>query len=68
LREGLLNALAHRDYHVSGANILVEIFSDRVEITNPGGMVNGLTIEDLGRRSLSRNPLLCGLMQRVELI
>ncbi|MCK4269693.1 MAG: winged helix-turn-helix transcriptional regulator [Methanogenium sp.] len=50
------------------ANILVEIFSDRVEITNPGGMVNGLTIEDLGRRSLSGNPLLCGLMQRVELI
>ncbi|MEA2035072.1 MAG: ATP-binding protein [Euryarchaeota archaeon] len=66
--EVLLNALAHRDYHVRGANILVEIFSDRVEITNPGGMVNGLTIEDLGRKSLSRNSLLCGLMQRIELI
>jgi ATP-dependent DNA helicase RecG len=68
LREALLNALAHRDYHVSGSNVLVEIFSDRVEITNPGGLVNGITINDLGKRSLSRNTLLSGLMQRISLI
>ncbi len=68
LREALLNAIAHRDYFVRGANILVEIFSDRVEITNPGGLVNGLTMDDLGKRSLSRNNLLFGLMQRMDLI
>jgi ATP-dependent DNA helicase RecG len=68
LREALLNAIAHRDYFVSGANILVEIFSDRVEITNPGGLVKGLTKKDLGKKSLSRNNLLFGLMQRMDLV
>ena len=68
LREALLNAIAHRDYFVTGANILVEIFSDRLEITNPGGLVKGLTIKDLGKRSLSRNNLLFGLLHRMELV
>ena len=68
LREAILNAIAHRDYFVSGANILVEIFSDRVEITNPGGLVKGMKIEDLGKKSLSRNNLLFGLMQRLDLV
>jgi len=68
LREALLNAIAHRDYFVTGANILVEIFSDRLEITNPGGLVKGLTIKDLGKRSLSRINLLFGLLHRMELV
>ena len=67
LREALLNAISHRDYF-SNANILVEIFSDRVEITNPGGLVKGITKKDLGRKSLSRNNLLFGLLQRVGLV
>lgn len=41
LREAVLNAIAHRDYR-STANIQVCIFSDRVEIVNPGGLVGGL--------------------------
>lgn len=68
LREALLNAIAHRDYFVSGANILVETYSDRVEITNPGGLVSGMAKKDLGKKSLSRNNLLFGLMQRMELV
>ncbi len=68
LREALLNAIAHRSYFVSGANILVEIFSDRVEITNPGGLVKGMSKKDLGKKSLSRNNLLFGLMQRMNLV
>lgn len=68
LREALLNAIAHRDYFVTGVNILGEIFSDRLEIANPGGLVKGLTIKDLGKRSLSRNNLLFGLLQRMALV
>lgn len=67
LREALLNAIAHRDYFVS-TGILVEIFSDIVEVTNPGGLVKGITKEDLGKKSLSRNNLLFGLLQRMGLV
>ncbi len=67
LREAILNAIAHRDYR-STANIQVYIFSDRVEIVNPGGLVGGLKMEDLGRRSMPRNPLLFYIMERMELV
>ena len=68
LREAVLNAIAHRNYFVAGANIQIEIFSDRVEITNPGGLVKGLSRKNLGKKSLSRNNLLFGLMQRMGLV
>jgi ATP-dependent DNA helicase RecG len=67
LREALLNAMVHRDY-LKGANIQVHIFSDRVEITNPGGLVKGIRYEDLGKKSASRNNLLFGVMQRMGLV
>ena len=67
LREAILNAVGHRDYSLQ-SSILIEIFSDRVEITNPGGLVKGLTRKDLGKKSLSRNNLLFGLMQRMGLV
>ena len=41
LREAILNAMAHRDYF-STANIQVSIFADRVEISNPGGLIGDL--------------------------
>ena len=67
LREAILNALAHRDYRLTGA-IQVHIFYDRVEMLNPGSLVSGLRIEDLGHVSRPRNPLLFGLMDRMELV
>ena len=67
LREGLINALAHRDYR-STANVQIYIFQNRVEIVNPGGLVGGLTLDDLGKRSAPRNPLLFGILQRMGLV
>lgn len=67
LREALLNALAHRDYR-STSDIQVHIFRDRVEISNPGGLVSGLKMKDLGRVSRPRNLLLFSLMARMELV
>jgi ATP-dependent DNA helicase RecG len=67
LREAVLNAIAHRDYR-STANIQIYIFHDRVEIVNPGGLVGGLKMEDLGKRSMPRNPLLFSMMERMDLV
>jgi ATP-dependent DNA helicase RecG len=67
LREAIINAIAHRDYR-SPANIQVYIFKDRVEIVNPGGLVPGLKLEELGKRSLPRNLLLFDLMHRIDMV
>lgn len=64
LREAVINAVAHRDYFQYGANVMVEIFDDRVEISNPGGLVKGLTPENFGKRSVLRNPNIASLLHR----
>lgn len=68
LREAITNAVMHRDYFESGANVFVEIYSDRIEISNPGGLPKGLSREELGTRSVRRNPLIADLLHRVAFI
>jgi ATP-dependent DNA helicase RecG len=65
LREALLNAVMHRDYFERGGVVMVELYQDRLEIINPGGLPAGLRMEDLGRFSLPRNPLLADLFLRL---
>ena len=66
LKECLINALAHRDYLEKGARVQIDIFDDRIEISNPGGLI--IKEEEFGKRSLSRNPLLFSLMQKADLV
>ncbi len=68
LREAVINAVVHRDYFEKGANVMVEIFDDRIEISSPGGLVKGLRPEDFGKRSVLRNPNIANLFQRVRYI
>ncbi|MEK6572594.1 MAG: ATP-binding protein, partial [Bacteroidota bacterium] len=68
LREAVINAVVHRDYFERGANVMVEIFDDRVEISNPGGLVKGLKPEDFGKKSILRNPTLASLLHRADYI
>ena len=51
LEEAIINALIHRDYYIN-APIKIMIFSDRVEIINPGKLANSLTIEKLNNHRL----------------
>ena len=67
LREALVNAMVHRNYF-SNAEIHVYIFKERVEIVNPGGLVPGIKLSDLGKKSITRNKLLFGLFQRMNLV
>lgn len=66
-KEAIINALAHRDYYEQGANTMVEIYDDRVEISNPGGLLSEVA-ENFGRKSASRNPLIFGLFTRMHLV
>jgi ATP-dependent DNA helicase RecG len=68
LREAVVNAVAHRDYFEKGANVMIEVFDNRVEISNPGGLPKGLNPEDFGKRTLARNPLIAALLNRAKYI
>ena len=68
LREAITNAVMHRDYFEAGANVFVEIYDDRIEISNPGGLPKGLSKEELGTRSVRRNPLIADLLHRIAFI
>lgn len=68
LQEAIINALSHRDYYEKGARISIEIFDDKVEITNPGGLVSGISRDEFGTKSLSRNPLIFGLFDKIGLV
>ncbi len=67
LREALLNAICHRNYYVE-SQIFVEIYSDRLQIVNAGGLLPGMSLSDLGKKSKTRNRRLFGLMQRTHLV
>ncbi len=67
-KEAIINALAHRDYYNKGARISVEVFNDRIEVSNPGGLVSGIPKNEFGKRSLSRNPLIFGLFERIRMV
>lgn len=64
IREAIVNAVAHRDYYYDGSHIYVHMFPDYIEIENPGGLYRGLTVEDLGKRSVRRNRLIADLLHR----
>ena len=68
LREALLNAITHRDYSFSGST-LISIFDDRIEFVTIGGLVRGLTFDDimLGISAL-RNQNLANVFYRLKLI
>jgi len=46
-REAVLNAIAHRDYSDEGKGIEVYIYSDHLEIRNPGALLSSIRIEDI---------------------
>jgi ATP-dependent DNA helicase RecG len=63
-REAIVNAVMHRDYFDISGDVMVEIFDNRVTISNPGGLVTWLPPEDFGKYSRTRNRLIASLLMR----
>lgn len=70
IREAIYNALIHRDYSIysEGMPIRVEMYSDRIEIINPGQIYGGGSINSLGRERLeTRNAILADILELLEI-
>ena len=68
LREALINAVTHRDYLNKRTNVTVEVYDNRVEISNYGGLPEELDEKDFGKKSVLRNRLIADLMYRAKYI
>lgn len=55
LREAVVNAVAHRDYRLTGSQVHVLMFSDRVEVRSPGKLPGPVTVRNILRERYSRN-------------
>jgi predicted HTH transcriptional regulator len=69
IREAVVNALLHADYSIKGASIQIAIFDDRIEITNPGALPFGLSLETaLSGVSQLRNRVIGHVFRELNLI
>ena len=61
--------MIHRDYLQLGAEVHIDMYDDRIEITNPGGMLEGKPIQDRNPRrvpSKTRNPIIADVFDRMK--
>jgi ATP-dependent DNA helicase RecG len=68
LREAVVNAVCHRDYFEKGSRVMVEIFDDRVDVVSPGGVCKGITPENFGTVTITRNPIVASMFFRIDYI
>lgn len=68
LRELVANALIHQDFHISGTGPMVDVYSDRIAITNPGTLLPGKRPDRLiGTTPESRNEKLAFSFRRFRI-
>jgi ATP-dependent DNA helicase RecG len=67
--ECLVNSLIHRDYIIMGAEVHIDMYDDRLEITSPGGMYKGRAVQEQDIENIEserRNPILADLFHRMR--
>ena len=62
LAGGLVNAVTHRDYSISGEYIRVTMYDDRIEFLSPGRLPSIVTVENIQNTRFSRNPLIARVL------
>ncbi len=66
IRELVANAIIHQDFSITGTGPMVEIFEDRIEISNPGRPLID-TLRFIDHHPISRNEKLASLMRRMNI-
>ncbi len=69
IREAVVNAIIHRDYQIIGGEIHVDMFDNRLEITSPGGMIDGSFVQNLDINKISsmrRNRIISDIFNRLH--
>ena len=67
--EAMVNPFIHRDYTVMGGEVHLDIYDNRLVVTSPGGMYNGMLIQNLDIADVSserRNPILANVMAQLD--
>ncbi|MCQ2427193.1 MAG: putative DNA binding domain-containing protein [Clostridia bacterium] len=70
VREAILNALVHRDYSIHSENtpIRIEMYRDRMEITNSGGLYGKISVDSLGKiHPETRNAVLANILELMKI-
>jgi len=67
LRELLINAFVHKSFTISG-DIMICVFPDRLEISNPGSLPLGVTADNILHQQVRRNPHLIRIMHDLNLM
>ncbi len=70
VREGVVNALVHRDYDIKGAKCQLSVTPDLIVIKSPGGPIKPITVEQLqsfDAPMVSRNPMLHVVFSKMEM-
>ena len=62
--EAIVNAVAHRDYSITGAKVRMHLFADRLEIASPGPLTNSMSLDTLDKTTATRNETLTNLLGR----
>lgn len=67
IREALLNAVSHRDYRLGGS-IFIRQFPQKIEIVSPGGLPEGITLENIIDRQNPRNRRIAEAFEKCSLV
>ena len=68
LREAVVNALAHRDYGLTGATVDITVWDDRIEVRSPGPLPGHITLDNMRVEHYSRNPRIMRVMKTMGLV
>lgn len=66
IRELVANAIIHRDYMITETYTQVNIFSNRLEVSNPGNLPPGITVDNIKDSQFSRNEIIAAILRDLD--